>query len=257
TATTSDEARAAQLSFKVGSQNFIVASKDEISWSTQSRVPVRDPRALTLQVAADGTVTGICPTMVLPGTGEFEWTGDLDPSFIPSDRNPAKGYIVTANNDSVGVTDDGNPCNNPHYLGGRYDVGFREARPNQRLQTLVARGNVTSDDMVALQAETSSSLGETMRDPIVASLGRTIAGGAGNGLTAEDIADLTTVRDKLTAWTFATPDGVNSTDAAVIADSVATTIFNVGLTRIIGLAFADEAKDIGVNVDDERAAALI
>src|SRR5262249_53245797 len=103
TSTTIDEARAAQMNFKVGSQNFIVASKDEISWSTQSRVPVRDPRALTLQVGADGTVTGICPTMVLPGTGEFEWTGDLDPSFIPSDRNPAKGYIVTANQDSVGV----------------------------------------------------------------------------------------------------------------------------------------------------------
>lgn len=257
TSKTVDDARAAQLNFKVGSQNFIVASKTEISWHTMARVPIRDDRALTLNVAADGTVTGVCPTMVLPGNGMYEWTGDIDPQALPNDRNPDKGYIVTANNDSVGVTDDGNPCNDPLYVGGRYDVGFREGRLDERLAALVARGNVTTDDMVALQAETQSALGRTMRTPMVESLARTIAAGATNGFSAGDIADLTLVHDRLAAWTLATPHGVGATDAGEIADSIATTIFNVGLTRIVPLAFADEAAAIGVGVDDERAAALI
>src|SRR5262249_22436293 len=142
TSKTIDDARAAPLSFKVSTQNFIVASKPEISWPTMARVPSRDDRALSLSVGADGTVTGLCPTMVLPGNGMYEWTGDIDPQALPNDRNPAKGYIVTANNDSVGVTDDGNPCNDTLYVGGRYDVGLREGRLNERLAALVARGNV-------------------------------------------------------------------------------------------------------------------
>jgi penicillin amidase len=47
------------------------------------------------------------------------------------------------------------------------------------------------------------------------------------------------------AWSFATPHGVGATDAAEIADSIATTVFNATLTRLAPLAFGDENTAIG------------
>src|SRR5262249_33111711 len=257
TARTVDEARTAQLNFKVGSENFIVAARDgDISWSTISRVPIRDPRARDLQIGADGIVSGHCPSFILPGDGNYEWTGDIDPQLLPADRNPAKGFIATANNDAVGVPDDGHPCNEPQYLGGRYDLGWREARIAERLAALVQRGGVTSDDLAGVQAESRSALGESIRDALVASLGRVI-GAADGSFSAGELADLGDVRAKLMAWSLATPDGVGATDAGTIADSVATSVFAGGVTRIIPRAFGDEAAAIGVTPNSQRAAALL
>jgi penicillin amidase len=260
-AKTVDDAWAAQASFRVGSQNFVVISKDEISWNTESRVPIRDPRALTWSIAANGTISGYCPTFVLPGTGEYEWTGDLPSNMIPKDRNPTKGFIATANQDSVGVTDDGNPCNqaNNYYLGGGFADGYREGRIVQRLTTLTTRGNMTPADMMAVQKETESQLGDTLRDPLVAILAADID--AGNTLfTAEEKATLTEARNRIMSWSRQTPHGVGATDPDEIADSIATTIFNVGITRIIPLAFGDEYTAIGLTpgqMPTDRAGILL
>src|SRR5262249_3648603 len=260
-AKTIDDAWAAQTNFRVGSQNFVVISKNEISWNTDSRVPVRDPRAITWQIAADGTVSGYCPTFVLPGTGEYEWTGDLDISLIPKARNPSQGFIATANQDSVGVTDDGNPCNqaNHYYLGGGFADGYREGRIVQRLTTLTTRGGMTKDDMMAVQAETESQLGDTLRDVFVDILAADID--AGNTLfTAQEKATLTEARNRIMGWSRQPPHGVGATDPAVIADSIATTIFNVAITRIIPRAFADEYTAIGLTPNQfphDRAGILL
>jgi penicillin amidase len=254
-----DEAWAAQAHFRVGSQNFVTVSRSgDIAWNTESRVPIRDPRAMTLEIAADGTVTGLCPTFVLPGTGEYDWTGDLPSSLIPKDRNPQRGFIATANQDAVGVTDDGNPCNQPdeYYLGGGFADGLRQGRIVERLEALTARGDITKDDMIALQAETQSQLGDTLRDPLVAILGDVTAASS-TLFTDEEKAELAAVRTRLMAWTRKTPHGVGATDPAEIADSVATTIFNVSLTRIIPLAYEDEVTAIGVRPPSDRAAALL
>lgn len=260
-AKTVDDAWAAQANFRVGSQNFVVISKDEISWNTESRVPIRDPRALTWTIAADGTVTGYCPTFVLPGTGEYEWIGDLASSLIPKDRNPTKGFIATANQDSVGVTDDGNPCNqaNNYYLGGGFADGYREGRIVERLTTLTTRGGMTKDDMMAVQAETESQLGDTLRDKFVAILAADID--AGNTLfTADEKATLTEARNRIMGWSRKTPHGVGATDPTEIADSIATTIFNVAITRIIPRAFGDEYTTIGLSpgqMPSDRAGILL
>ena len=45
---------------------------------------------------ASGVPTGYSPLFALPGTGEYEWTGDLDSRYIPFDQDPTRGWIGTA-----------------------------------------------------------------------------------------------------------------------------------------------------------------
>ncbi len=244
------DAQAAQQHFEVGSQNFVVIDEHDIRWSTQSRIPVRDPRALTFAYDASGVPTGYCPQFTLPGTGEYEWTGDLDGRYIPFDQNPTRGWVGTANGDAVGTTLDGNPCNDAHYLGSD-DLGWRVHRIHEQLGMLATRGHITTDDMMTLQAATRSSAGETIRDPLVAILAD--AHGAIPSLTAAELARLDDVRMRLSAWSLETPHGVGATDASVIADSVATTIFNVSLTRILPLALGDEIAAMGRGPSTQQA----
>ncbi len=265
TATSVDEALAAQDNFRVGAQNFSFATRSgDIAWSTESRIPQRQPDACTFAVNADGTIAGTSPLFVLPGQGGFEWTGDLDPRFIPHDRNPAAGFIATANQDNVGVTADGNPCNDGYYLGGGFAVGYRMARIVQRLDALRPDTSITPDDMIALQAESRSSLGETLRDPIVAALNHALADPSDDAVLAaavtaagaHGVADLTAVRDRLMAWSFETPHGIGATGTE-LSDSVATTIFNATITRLTGLAFGDEADRIGRRPPGDLTARLL
>lgn len=253
TAANMAEAAVAQDYFRVGSQNFIVIDADEIRWSSESRIPVRDDRATDLMIDTDGNFTGDCPIFVLDGTGgEHEWTGDLPETLVPHDEDPARGWIATANQDNVGVTADGNPCNDPHYLGGGFDYGWREDHIVGRLTELATRGDVTVADMQALQALTTSSTGTAMRDEIVAILGDTAAI-TDLGLDAADQTRLADARSRLMAWSLETPHGVGATAPAEIADSVATSIFNAAITRIIPAALDDEAMVIGSRPGNDDA----
>lgn len=238
------QATAAQDSFRVGSQNFVVIDRDSIAWSTESRIPVRSDDATDLEYQPDGTVTGNCPLFVLPGQGRHEWVGDLDSRFIPHDRNPARGFIATANQDNVGVNHDGNPCNDAHYIGGDFDFGWRQERIVSELERLAMRGGITTDDMIALQAESRSSLGSQLAGPWAAILADATMHVP--TLTPAEQADVAEARMRLSAWTsFRTPEGTTATDPAEIADSIATTIFNAILTRIGPIGLDDEAMALG------------
>ena len=238
------EATAAQDNFRVGAQNFVVVDRSSIGWSSESRIPVRDDDATDFAYAADGTVTGECPLFVLPGQGGHEWVGDLDSRFIPHDRDPARGFVATANQDNVGVNDDGNPCNDAHYIGGDFDSGWREERIVGELERLSARGDITTADMIGLQAESRSALGSQLAAPWVAVLDD--AATLVPTLTPAELADVEIARMRLMAWTsFETPEATASTDAAEIADSIATSIFNAILTRVGPLGLGDEAEAMG------------
>jgi penicillin G amidase len=250
TAENVEEAAAAQDHFRVGSQNFIVIDRDDIRWSTESRIPIRDPRALTFTYAADGTHSGVSPLFVLDGTGIHEWMGDLPETAIPHDQNPARGWIATANQDNVGVTGDGNPCNDEHYIGGDFDFGWRQDHIVSELERLVTRGDVTVEDMQVLQARSRSSTGAMLRDRFVEILGDTAAITAA-GVSTEDAARLADARTRLMAWTLETPHGVGATEAGVVADSVATAIFNAALTHTLTLALGDESAAIGRGIGND------
>lgn len=110
--------------------------------------------------------------------------------------------------------------------------------------------------MIALQAETQSPLGRSMRDAIVAVLDEALAGDE-HELSADERASLADARDRLAAWTLETPHGVAETDRAVVAASVATTIFNAALTRIAPLALGDEMGRAGLQAPTTGTARLL
>ncbi|WP_224241949.1 penicillin acylase family protein [Hyalangium gracile] len=258
TATTVAEAQAALANFKVGAQSFVFATRSgDIAWSTQARLPVRDARALTYDPV---TQTGLSPAMVLPGDGSCEWLGDVEAQGLPQDANPAKGFIATANNDLVGTTKDGNPFNDSRYIGWDYDLGHRVARITERLQTLVAKGGVTPEDMMALQGDHRSPLGALLAPRFVAAARRVQEERSQPGThpdlsglvqrsTSADLDLLAQVANRLAAWTYETPAGVDIGDgepsAAEISDSIATSLFNASLLRLVKLAFDDEISAIG------------
>ncbi|MCA9606939.1 MAG: penicillin acylase family protein [Myxococcales bacterium] len=258
---------AAQV-FEVGAQNFSFAdSTGAIGWTTHARIP---QRACNFWLDAQGVPVidpssdlPAAPPFVLPGTGDYEWGDDLDTRFVPHDQNPARGYIATANQDNVGVTDDGDPCNDGHYIGAGFAVGYRHGRIVQRLDELMTRGDITPEDMMGLQHETRSSLGEGMRDAFLASLDHALGDTSDDAALAAVVSGaggttgLSDVRDRLAAWTFATPHGVGATDANVIADSVATTIFNVMVAHLSQLTFDDEETRIGRGMGSSETGRLL
>lgn len=254
--TVADVADAMQ-NFEVGSQNLVAAdSAGDILWTTRSHVPIRDPQALTYDAQ---TLTGYHPGMVLPGTGGYEWVGRLSDADVPHVTNPAEGWLSTANQDPVGTTADGDPLNDEIFLSTSFDLGHREARIHERMESLVARGDITPEEMSELQGDSRSPLGTLLAATFVAALDRVaeeeLTPGLHPDLTAvvteagaTGMARLADARDRLAAWTsFETPAAVEGSPAAAeIADSVAATLFNTAMTRLTTLAFGDEADAIGV-----------
>ncbi len=251
------EARDAIEGFEVGGQNFVLLTRGgDIFWSTQVRLPTRDARALTYDPASH---EGFSPCHVLSGTGEHEWTGRVSDRYLPHDLNPERGYIATANGDAVGVTADGNPFDAEVYVGCDFDQGYRIARIVERLDALAARSSVTRGDMQTIQNDAVSPLGRALTAPLVAELDRLeealsgpeahpdLAGAIGEADAAE-LDLLVAMRDRLRDWrSFDTPAAVEGrpTDGQ-IADSVATTIFNVTVGRLMELAFGDELDRVGM-----------
>ena len=228
TAQTVQEAFDAQDNFMVGIQNFSYAdSAGSIGWSTHGRIPQRDCDfwldALGRPIIDPSTELPNAPLFIMDGSGTNEWGADLGDELIPHDQNPARGYIATANQDNVGVTADGDPCNDLAYIGGAFAQGYRQHRIRERLDEMIAGGGgITTDDMIALQGETRSSLGEGMRDAIVASLEHAIGDTSDDAALddlmasagAEGVANLTEVRSRLDAWSLETPHGIGATDAS-------------------------------------------
>ncbi|WP_437924787.1 penicillin acylase family protein [Sorangium sp. So ce291] len=266
-----DEAQAALEQFEVGAQSFVVIDRaGDIFWSTQSRVPIRAEAAMTWDPE---TGTGLSPAMVLPGDGSAEWIGTLEDRYLPHDLNPPRGFIATANNDLVGVTADGDPFNDPHYIGHSFDPGYRIARITERLEELTAAGGVTPEDMSRLQGDHQSPLGRLLAPSFVGAAARAAEERAAPGthpeLTAllaaassEDLDALAAAAARLSAWTsHETPAGVDIGDgappASEVEDSVAATIFNVSMLELVPLAFGDEATALGAQPSSAAIARVL
>src|SRR5205823_2946097 len=103
TAKNVDEAYQALLNFKVGAANFVVADSDGgILYAAPATVPIRPAAAKTFN--ARSRPDGTAPFMVLPGDGSAEWQGTIPVTRLPYAKNPAAGFLVSANNDQLGVT---------------------------------------------------------------------------------------------------------------------------------------------------------
>ena len=262
-----DEAVVAlERDFLVGRQNWVfIDDRGHFGWTQATRVPRRSP--------------GFAPWKVLPGDGSAEWLSDLDRKYVPHAKDPAQGFLVTANNDPIGVTANGDPFfgqplidGAPRYLGADYDTGTRAGRITKRIVAKKAAGQkLTLDDMAAIQADQVTEYGEQLAPTLLlageALLKELAQPGSVPELTPLLAAASPQVKALLPAaiawvrgWSFATPAAMpeESPSAAQIADSQATLVFAMWLGQLDKLALGDELAVLGVRTgSDSRTRLLI
>lgn len=181
-------------------QNFIYAdTKGNIGWYAAGRVPIRR--------TGDGSLPYI------GASREGDWTGFIPFDELPHLYNPPKGYIVTANQRTVGKS------YKYHDLIARVFVPFRAARLDELLSQ---KKKLTVEDMKDFQYDTFSIL---------------------NSLFAKEIASTRAASDE-------TLELLKNWDGRMTPDSKAAVLVNeirsVFRNKIIEAAFGKNlAKNIG------------
>lgn len=224
-----------------------------------------DPRALL-----DGTRFGGFHIPLRDGViDESMGAGDPYQCVVPLDRtpaalDPARGYVMTANNEPGDITGDDSLTNDPVYIGGPWHDGFRGARIDEVLSAGVAARTLDGDAMAALQADTRSNLGAALAPALLDALASARAAAAGTPAAGtpearlaaawrEHRAGYESVERRLGAWraagypalsgveTFYHPVGPDEREM-----SVATAVFNAWMGRFINGVFGDERLPEGV-----------
>ncbi|MFA7321972.1 MAG: penicillin acylase family protein [Dokdonella sp.] len=221
------EFRNALSYFDFGSQNFAYADVDgNIAYFVSAEAPVRTD--LQTQNAPGG---GIPPFVIRDGSGalKHDWMPVqhvqpnqavpyevLPENEMPYVINPQSGYVANANNDPIGFSLDNNSLNQLRPGGGIYylDVGgasaYRMGRIDRKIQGLIdAGGNITSNDMKALQANNQLMDAELVLPHLSAAFQAASAPGAWPQLAAlaaePRIAEAV---DRLQKWDYSTPTGI-------------------------------------------------
>ena len=187
-------------------QNFVYADiEGNIGYFAPGAIPIR-PRA-------NGTLP-------VPGwTGEDDWTG-----YVPLDRvlrafNPARGFVVTANNQAL-------PDDYPYVISTNYEPGYRAARI---IAMVEERPTPTVDDVARMQADVLSAQVAVLRPWLLR--------GESQGDQAAD------ARARLAQW-----------DGAVRADSAASALFEAWKGAAARRILADElGSDLWQEYDQEPA----
>jgi penicillin amidase len=268
-ATSVDEAFTALDDFAHGAQSWVIVdAQQNFGWTSNARIPRRSPGCFTYE--RDTKRDGTAPFFVNAGDGSCEWTGFMDPRYVPHAVNPEKGYLATANHDLTGESFDGNPLNGPIvdgaplYAGGPFPFGSRAGRITDRLETLKASGQpITLDDLASIQADAYSNVGALLRQPLVDVVTAFASPGSGApdadawyaALPSARQQRLVAAKDRLVAWSLDTPSAVGSNDAGVRRDASATSIFNAWLVYFLERAFGDELELIASAPDYEYTVA--
>jgi acyl-homoserine-lactone acylase len=143
-ASTVDEAISHMKQFRAMALNMVIADKDNIAWQVTGNYPVR----------AKGR--GLMPS---PGwTGEYDWTGYLDAAALPWVKNPAQGFIGTANNRTI-------PKDYPHIISSSWYWPERAARIEQ-MATSTNRHTLQS--CMEMQLDTHSLLVPKLKEALLA-----------------------------------------------------------------------------------------
>jgi len=215
--------------FGVGAQNWVYGDVDgHIAYSAYVNVPIRE-HLKTAPVVYP-------PWLPFPGEGGCEWTGNVPLDKMPSAIDPAQGFVITANGDSLGHTLDGDPLNDWTYQGYGFANGLRAHRLRERFDEALANGGKLDLAKVqAIQADHLSPLGRRLTEHILTAVD------AAEKAAADDpdvnpayapfaTANIKAARDRLAAWDFQAESGVgDDVSAEQQASAVATSIFNAWL----------------------------
>jgi penicillin amidase len=117
-------------------QNMVVADKaGRIGWIAPGRIPLRK---------AEHDLRGYVPA---PGwDARYDWAGWLGTDALPSARDPARGWIATANQRVV-------EPDYPHFLTSEWEPPYRQRRIEELLS---AKPKHSIDDLAAMQADVKS-----------------------------------------------------------------------------------------------------
>lgn len=266
--------------FAFGSQNFLYADiEGNIAYFVGGEMPLRADLQNDLAPAG-----GIPPWFIRDGSGALnhEWLLDPDPqpgqatpyALIPREEmpqviNPPWGYLANGNNDPIGTSLDGNPLsqlrpggNGIYYLSTGYS-DLRQGRIDRVLQDLVAAGNVTIDDMKALQANNQMLDAELLLPFQLQAYSNATADDAPEPMALFAGPRMQEAISRLADWDFSTPTGLaggfdpggdptgNSQPSAEdIANSVAATIYSVWRGNAINLTIDNALMQVGLA--DER-----
>jgi penicillin amidase len=259
--------------FDVGSQDWGYADiEGNIAFFTGAEAPLRE------DLERGAVALGLPPFFVRDGSGTagHEWVAlqgqpeeghsipfaILPISEMPQAINPPSGFIVSANNDPVGVTVDNDPLNQKrpgsnaiYYLDWNYDIGFRAGRITELIKQKIAQGEkFTVEEMMRIQSDTVSLIARRLTPFVVEALKNARVEFAPDELKEllKDARIVEAIEQYLARWSFATPTGIpegfdandsvsadgkgftlNTPSESEITDSVATTIFNVWLSVLI------------------------
>ncbi len=213
-------------------------------------------------------IDGADPTRLLDGTryGGFtiptdaagksdEAPGESDPqkcvvpfAQMPYALNPPGGFVFGANSDPAGLTDDGDERNDAYHIGGPY-ASIRANTIRRALQGVTADDASSADDMVTLQANIESRLGEVFAPYLESALAAAQAASEGPlaELQVAFAARFAEVLTRLEAWAargYQAESGVETfyshPSAEDREDAVATMIFNAYIRRFFAAVWDDE-----------------
>lgn len=195
----SDFRDAAKL-FDVPSQNLVYAdgkgAKGNIGYQLPGKIPTRGK--------GDGSIPS-------PGWDpKYRWTGYIDFDKLPYEHNPARGYIVTANQAVV------DQDKYPYTLTTDWGYGTRSQRIADLIESKIkGGGRVSTDDMRQMQLDNSSEIAKLL----VPTLLKIDVGDK----------DVRQAQELLEGWDY-TQD----------ADSAAAAYFNAVWRNVLKLAFGNK-----------------
>ena len=182
----------------------------------------------------------------------------LPPSEMPHVVNPVGGFIVSANNDPLGVTLDGDPFDDRrsnggiYYLAPSYGIGFRAGRITELIRDRARRaGRLSVTDAMAIQSDVVQLSARRLVPWILAAWERAQRADAPEPLARLVTPEMREAMGYLASWDFSTPTGLpdgwdasdtvapgehlvaREPDQAEVQASVAATLFNVMVGRLI------------------------
>lgn len=261
--------------FDFGSQNWGYADvAGNIAYFSSGEFPIREDLDA-------GTLHGNPPFLIRDGTGGNEWKalGGPQPADqavpyevvpfaeIPQIENPPAHWWVNANNDPIGNTADNDVLNEAlagtgPYLSPGYDE-FRAARITELIKselnliptppgTPAGDGTISMADMERMQADVNQMEGKRLAPYFVAAVNAAQAMGAPVQLSSLVNAGITDATARLAAWTYNTPAGFDTPGdpgtptLQELNDSVATTIYNVAVGRLMNRTFDAKLSAAGI-----------
>lgn len=261
--------------FDFGSQNWGYADvAGNIAYFASGEFPIREDLDA-------GTLHGNPPWLVRDGTGGNEWKAlggpqpadqavpyqVVLPADVPQIENPPAHFWVNANNDPVGNTADNDALNEAlagtgPYLSIGYDE-FRAARITELIKselnliptppgTPAGDGVISMADMERMQADVNQMEGKRLAHYFVEAVDNAGLMGAPPELSSLLNAKILDARNRLASWTFNTPAGFDTPGdpgaptPQELIDSVATTIYNVSVGRLMNRTFDAKLAAAGI-----------